>query len=92
MEFYPDSGSRAGWRMGSRASVVGYSARSDARRVDQGSAIRNERGVWHYIANAFSLVIDRIAPNAAPAGPPPTVHSEFNVLQSPVDINPRFDR
>jgi hypothetical protein len=42
---------------------------------------RDQRSVWWYVANAFSLVIDRIAPNRTTAGPKPKVKKEFDVFE-----------
>ena len=39
---------------------------------------RDKRTVWHYVANAFSLCVDRIDPGAPPPGPPLTVNTYFN--------------
>ena len=44
---------------------------------------RDQRGVWHYVANAFSLCVDRIAPGAPPLGSPPVVHTWFDPLVLP---------
>ena len=43
---------------------------------------RDQRNVWHYVANAFSLCVDRIAPGAPPLGSPLVVHTGFDPLQS----------
>jgi hypothetical protein len=59
---------------------------------------RDQRNVWHYVANAFSLCVDRIAPGAAPLGPAPVVHTWFDPLAqtmptqgAPAVVNTRFD-
>jgi hypothetical protein len=39
---------------------------------------RDQRTVWDHVMNAFSLAVDRIAPGAAPLGPPPIVNSWFD--------------
>ena len=42
-------------------------------------ARRDRRNLWWYVANAFSLVIDRIAPNAPKVSPKPIeVHGRFD--------------
>ena len=41
---------------------------------------RDQRGVWHYVANVFSMCVDRIAPGAPPLRSPPVVHTWFNPL------------
>jgi hypothetical protein len=53
---------------------------------------RDQRNVWHYVANAFSLCVDRIAPGAPPLGSPPVVHTGFDPLQSmPTPVKAKFD-
>ncbi|HMF48171.1 MAG TPA: hypothetical protein VK603_05980 [Candidatus Saccharimonadales bacterium] len=54
---------------------------------------RDQRGVWHYLANAFSLCVDRIAPSVPPLGSPPVVHTWFDPLQptQSTPVNTKFD-
>ena len=42
---------------------------------------RDQRTVWDHVMNAFGLAVDRIAPGAAPLGPPPTVKTWFDPLR-----------
>ena len=53
---------------------------------------RDQRNVWHYVANAFSLCVNRIAPGAPPLGSPPVVHTWFDPLAMVASPDSMFSR
>jgi hypothetical protein len=70
-------------------------SRSVKRRWSFEKDRRDQRNIWHYVANAFSLCVDRIAPGATPLGPPPIVNYWFDPLAPSMptqgSVNARFD-